>query len=173
MKSHRVAVFAVGIFALIMLLSQLGQSQGTPNLPLSQWYVQVVNNTCKEDTSCTQCVPGSGTVCSSDFQVPVSGGYNLYGNVKPPAGWPCGHCQACVKLYQGGSLLQHIETPCGGQGSCASEIDNISLSTGVTYTLCVCLIPCNREGQHTCQTCGQGYEAIGCITQTFGGGGCN
>jgi tRNA A37 threonylcarbamoyladenosine dehydratase len=38
--------------------------------------------------------------------------------------------------------------------------------------LCVCLIPCPAE-THQCTTCSQGYTAIGCVTATFGGGGCN
>lgn len=163
------AIAAAIIILCLGFLYNASHAQGTPDQP--QWFVSVVSTVCKETYVCNTC--DGGNCQSTDFTVPTSGQYILYASVKCPFEIHCGHCRACASVYQGASRLFGVQSHCGDTSPCTgnNSLNPPTLTAGVTYTLCVCKIPCQDDGSH-CGDCADVCEAIACITQALGGGGC-
>ena len=93
-----------------------------------------VNHDCESTTNCT----------GTNFTVPVTGDYCLKIRTECSEEDDCKYCQACANVYDRSNIVNgsncHMN-PCEGcDQDCGG--DCFELETGITYTLYVCLSPC-------------------------------
>lgn len=111
---------------------------------------------CTEDHNCI-----SPTGCSSTtFSVPCTQYYNITARTYCSGG-DCENCMSCVNIYNGDTWVANCHTTHCDLGECSYKCQTPQpLSTGITYTLYVCLLPCVNND---CSDCGEDCQAEGCV----------
>ncbi|MBU0507920.1 hypothetical protein KKH27_03660 [bacterium] len=133
----------------------LAQAQG---IDACAFAVSLRDDGCTEDHDCI-----SPNGCSSKtFSVPCTQNYYIYAQAYCSGGVKCWWCQACVNIYDGDTFVANCHTThCDGEECSYKCTTPEQLSTGITYTLYVCLIPCVN---HDCDDCDENYcHAEGCV----------
>lgn len=147
------------VLSLIMALAgelTYGQDGDAPEFAVSLKDFGCTTNNCDATTGCS----------STTFIVPMTGYYTMNARTYCTGGVSCANCQSCVNIYQGSNFVANCHTAECDAGkcsyACAYPDFQTYLSTGVTYTLYVCLIPCPGGGRD-CDDCGQACRAEGCV----------
>jgi hypothetical protein len=101
------------------------------------------------DTVCDNpsgCGAYNGPRCeSTTFTVPEIGNYCLNVDVDIGDDSHC-HGRGCASIYNGTTVIATEKSLCeNSEPPCEQEQCSIGLSTGITYTLYICLVPCDVE----------------------------
>jgi hypothetical protein len=132
-------------------------------LPGLGWALPVVIVT---DTGCdatqTQCPPGSVMNCSASRFVVESTGIYYFDTWTACTAGNCWDCAACAEVYETntGTLIGSCKSGDCLAGQCQNEC-KVTLTAGVSYTLAVCLRPC--QVTTGCSHCGNDCLAKACI----------
>jgi hypothetical protein len=121
---------------------------------------------CKADERCAD----SGVDCpvnplddlacvARTFTPPSSGTYRLRASLSCPDGLQCGHCTACVYVYDHDQRRGYTHTVCQ-DNICVYDQDQVLLAGGTQYTLYVCLVTA-CVGDDDCTKC------EGCVARGY------
>jgi hypothetical protein len=144
------------LMTLIVLNSVLAQG-GSPDCSESQTFC---------DTGCSNkiyCPPSSISdgCTTTNFTPSCSGNYYLDAWTSCEEG-SCAHCMCCVAVYDGGTLLTACATStCQDMNpSCCRQCGTVSLTSGHTYSVAVCLKRCPSDDD--CFACSHNLNCQAC-----------
>ncbi len=126
-----------------------------------------------KDATCSgflSCDASTTTDCGSKtFTVACTDTYYLKVNASCTDA-NCAYCDACAFVYGRGAYITEsiCDLPSCAEGGCAYDcsaghgFNGFALSTGITYTLYVCLRPCGGGAQE-CGACNNSCTATACV----------